>query len=321
MKQKILSYGLIAVLAVILIALCISIFGGGDKQNDPTQSVAGTTESTTITTTASTTLTTTESTTQQSTTETTTSVNGTTQPQQTTTTTTTTTLQNTNNKPQSTKEIIDQYTLLVDKFKKEKPAYKKKEYQALPEEYRNFDKAVNFVLNIAANYMVSEEECEELVRSAGATEIIMDMPIHNSEKGCALTNYDAVSWAKCDDLGDGTYKISFSLKEEVNAEPTPADTLVPVSAHGAVMQPMAFNDIKAEIDNIISGISGISLNQLDLFYRECEFSCIYNPETDEVLSITHHIVIDIAADVKFFSAEIKGTARLLNEMFIYDITW
>ncbi len=315
MKQKILSYGLIAVLAVIFIALCVSIFSSNDTQADPTQSVAGTTESTTVTTTVATT---TATTTQQSTTaQTTTSVNGTTLPQQ----TTTTTLQSVSNKPQSTKEIIDQYTLLVDKFKKEKPAYKKKEYQALPEEYRNFDKAVNFVLNIAANYMVSEEECEELIRPAGATEIIMDMPIHNTEKGCALTNYDAVEWAKCDDLGDGTYKISFSLKEEVNAEPTPADTLIPVSAHGAVMQPMAFNDIKAEIDNIISGVSGISLNQLDLFYRGCEFSCIYNPETDEVLSITHHIVIDISANVKFFSAEIKGTARLLNEMFIYDITW
>ena len=260
---------------------------------------------------------TTTTTTQASTTQGTTVVNGTTLQNQ----TTTTMVADTNKKPQSTKEIIDQYTLLVDKFKKEKPAYKKKEYQALPEEYRNFDKAVNFVLNIAADYMVSEEECEELVRPAGAAEIVTDMPIHNSEKGCVLTNYDAVSWAKCDDLGDGTYKISFSLKEEVNVAPTPADTLVPLSAHGAVMQPMAFNDIKAEIDNITSGVAGISLNQLDLYYRDCEFSCIYNPETDEVLSITHHIVIDIAADVKVFSAEIKGSARLLNEMFIYDITW
>lgn len=316
MKQKLMSYGVIGILTVILVALCVSIFTGGDAQTDPTQNTQGTTESTTVTTTVAST---TATTTQQSTTaETTTLVNGTTLPGQ---TTTTTMPQNTSNKPQSTKEIIDQYTLLVDKFKKEKPAYKKKEYQALPEEYRNFDKAVNFVLNLAANYMVSEEECEELVRPAGASEILTDMPIHNSEKGCALTNYDAVSWAKCDDLGDGTYKISFSLKEEVNAEPTPADTLVPVSAHGAVMQPMAFSDIKAEINNITSGISGISLQQLDLYYRECEFSCIYNPKTDEVLSITHHIVIDIAADVKFFSAEIKGTARLLNEMFIYDITW
>lgn len=226
-----------------------------------------------------------------------------------------------NNKPESVKEIIDQYTLLVDKFKKEKPAYTKKEFQALPEEYRNFGGPINTVLNVASGYMVTEEEAEELVRDKGAEEILNDVPIHNSEKGCALTDYDAVEWAKCEDNGDGTYKISFSLKEEINAEPTPADTLVPESAHGAVMQPMAFKDIKAEVDNVVSKVPGISVNRFDLVYHECVFSCVYNPETDEVLSITHNIVIDITANAEVFSATIDGSARLTNDMFIYDIKW
>lgn len=223
--------------------------------------------------------------------------------------------------PESTKEIIDQYTLLVDKFKQQKPAYKKKEYQALPVEYHNFSSIINKVLDVAAGYMTTEDEAEILIRDAGAEEILMDMPIHGAEKGCTLTNYDAVEWAKCEDLGDGTYKISFSLKEEINAEPTPADTLVAPSAHGAVMQPMKFNDIKAEVDGIISKIPGIALNQLDLFYRDCEFICIYDPATDEVLSITHYIVIDIVVNADVFGKTIDGSARLLNDMFIYDITW
>lgn len=221
----------------------------------------------------------------------------------------------------STQEIIDKYTFLVDKFKKEKPAYKKKEYQALPEEYRNFSSAVNSVLGLAANYMVSEEDCEELLRDKGSEDILNDMPIHGSEKGCALTDYDAVDWAKCEDLGDGTYKISFSLKEEYNAEPTPADTLVPVSAHGAVMQPMAISDIKTELDSVVSKLPGITLNGFDLIYRDCVFSCVYDPSTDQVKSITHNIAIDITADVKAFSANINGSARLTDDMFIYDIQW
>ena len=224
-------------------------------------------------------------------------------------------------KPESVKEIIDQYTLLVDKFKKEKPAYTKKEFQALPEEYRNFGGPINTVLNIASGYMVTEEQAEELIRQPGAAEILNDVPIHNSEKGCVLTDYDAVEWAKCEDNGDGTYKISFSLKEEINAEPTPADTLVPPSAHGAVMQPMAFKDIKTEVDNIVSKVPGISVDRFELIYRECVFSCVYNPATDEVQSITHNIVIDIAAKAKAFTAEIDGTARLTNDMLIYNITW
>ena len=221
-----------------------------------------------------------------------------------------------------TKEIIDKYTLLVNKFKQEKPAYKKKEFQSLPEEFRNLGTAGNVVLDIASGYMVSEEECEELVRPAGsADEIRWDMPIHDTEVGCVLTDYDAVSWAKCEDLGDGTYKISFSLKEEMNAEPTPADTLVPVSKHGAVMQPLSRKSITDEVEKITSKVPGLGINDFSLGYRDCEFSCIYNPDTDEVKSITHHVVIDINADIQLFVANIAGSARLYNEMLIYDITW
>ena len=224
-------------------------------------------------------------------------------------------------KPESVKEIIDQYTLLVDKFKEEKPAYTKKEFQALPEEYRNFSDVINKFLGIASNYMVTEEQAEELIREKGAAEILTDVPIHNSEKGCALTDYDAVEWAKCEDLGDGTYKITFSLKEEINAEPTPADTLVPPSAHGAVMQPVAFKDIKAEVDKVVGAIPGVTLNGFDLIYRDCVFGCVYDPKTDQVKSITHNIVIDITADAELFSAKIDGTARLTNDMLIYNINW
>lgn len=220
-----------------------------------------------------------------------------------------------------TKEIIDKYTLLVNKFKQSKPAYKKKEFQSLPEEFRNLGTAGNVVLDIAAGYMVTEDECEELVRAAGSEDIRWDMPIHDSEVGCLLTDYDAVEWAKCEDLGDGTYKISFSLKEEMNAEPTPADTLVPVSKHGAVMQPLSRKSITDEVEKITSKVPGLGINDFSLGYRECEFSCIYNPDTDEVKSITHHIVIDINADIQLFVANIAGSARLYNEMLIYDITW
>jgi len=220
-----------------------------------------------------------------------------------------------------TKEIIDKYTLLVNKFKKDKPAYKKKEFQALPEEFRNLGTAGNLVLEIAAGYMTTEEECEELVRAAGSEDIKWDMPIHNSEVGCLLTAYDAVLNPKCEDLGDGTYKISFSLKEEMNAEPTPGDTLIPQSIHGTVMQPLSRNDITAEVEKITSKVPGLGINDFSLGYRECEFSCIYNPATDEVKSITHHVVIDINADIQLFIANIAGSARLYNDMLIYDITW
>lgn len=223
--------------------------------------------------------------------------------------------------PTGNKEIIEQYTLLVNKFKQEKPAYKKKEFQSLPEEFRNLGTAGNLILEIASGYITSEEECEELVRAAGGEDIKWDMPIHNSDVGCLLTNYDAVEWAKCEDVGDGTKKISFSLKEEMNCEPTPADTLVPVSNHGAVMQPLSRQSILDEVKKITEKFPIITLNDFSLGYRECVFECVYNPDTNQVKSITHHVVIDINADLKVTLAQIAGSARLYSDMKIYDITW
>lgn len=223
--------------------------------------------------------------------------------------------------PTTTQEIIDKYTFLVNKMKAEQPGYKKKEFQSLPEEHRNLGSLANLILDLASGYMTTEEECEEIVGVAGDGTINNNMPIYGSDKGCVLTNYDAVEWAKCEDMGDGTYKISFSLKEEMNAEPTPADTLIPPSNHGAVMSPLSKKDIQKEVDNITGSVPGLAVNSFDLTYHECEFICIYDPATDQVSSITHHIVIDIAVDVKLFVTGINGTARLLNEMLIYDIEW
>ena len=311
MKQRLLSAAIIIFLAAVVIAQCIGIKNIEAEKQQPDENITQQVDATVPSTTQPVQITTQPQVTQP--TENVTQNNDATVPSD--------SADKDSNKPESTKEIIDQYTLLVDKFKQQKPAYKKKEYQALPVEYHNFSSTINKALDLAAGYMVTEDEAEELIRDAGAEEIINDMPIHGSEKGCALTDYDAVSWAKCEDKGDGTYEISFSLKEEVNPEPTPADTLVPVSAHGAVMQPMAFNDIKAEVDGILTKVPGIALNTLDLYYRDHVYSCVYNPETDEVLSITHHIVIDIVVNADVFSKTIDGSARLLNEMFIYDITW
>lgn len=223
--------------------------------------------------------------------------------------------------PQTNQEIVEKYTELVNKMKAEQPGYKKKEYQALPEEHRNLGSLANTILDLVAGYMTTEEECEEIVRDKNAGTINDEMPIYGSDKGCVLTDYNAVSWAKCEDLGDGTYKLSFSLNAEKNCEPTSPETLTPTSAHGAVMSPLSMSDIQREVDNVTSKVPGLNVNTFELTYNDCEFSCIYDPATDHVLSITHHNVIDISCDVDMFVANINGSARLLDEMFIYDITW
>ena len=65
--------------------------------------------------------------------------------------------------PQTTEEIINKYTDVMNKFKTSGAGYQKKEYQALPEEYRNFSSAVNIVLKFAEGYMTTEDNPNSLL--------------------------------------------------------------------------------------------------------------------------------------------------------------
>ena len=223
--------------------------------------------------------------------------------------------------PVAKNEIIDKYSELVNDFKAQRPAYKTKEFQQMPEEYRDFGAAGNIVLKFASNYMVSEEDCEVFVRDAGAEEILVDLPIRDSEKACVLTDYDAVTWAKCEELSDGTVKLSFSLKEERNVEPTPPDTLIPTSAHGAVMHPVPIADIMNEINEVQSALPGVTLNEFSLIYKDCVFECVYNPETNQLLSLTQNLSIDIVADLVLLGSNINGSAKLIHKLLVYDVIW
>lgn len=142
--------------------------------------------------------------------------------------------------PSTKKEIVQKYTDVMNKFKAEKPGYTKKEYQSLPEEYRNFSSIINRFLGFANSYMISEDDEKAVVtRSAGSEEITKEIPICGSEKACILLDYDpelnSVKSATCEPVGDGTYKLTITLNDELNCEPTPADSLNPLSAHGCIM--------------------------------------------------------------------------------------
>lgn len=223
--------------------------------------------------------------------------------------------------PETTEEIITKYAEVIKKFKQEKPAYTKKEYQALPEENRQFSSGlVNRLLGFADNYMTKEDsDAAVVVREKGYADIINEIPIYGIEDGCLLKDYSAVKNATCVDNGDGTYKISFSLEDETNPAPPISGSTEPQSNHGAVLMPGNRDEIMVEV-NKIENMTGATCNNFDMTYRDCTFECVYNPTNDQVVSITHHANIDIDADIHFIT-DITGTARLTNDMLVYDIVW
>ena len=235
-------------------------------------------------------------------------------------------------KPQTNEEIVKKYCDVLNKMKQDQPGYTKKEYQALPEEYRKFPSAVNALLKFGEAYMVKEDSPKAIVSATkgevytaddgtSMPKINHELPICNTDKGCVLSDYSCVKSAECIDNADGTRTVRFSLNDEINPEPTPADTCVPVSYHGAVMMPASMKDINTEVDKVVSKVPGITINNFELTYRDCNFEVTFDPTNDHVVSIIHHINVDIAANAKIAFSTIDGTARLTNDMSVYDIQY
>ena len=234
--------------------------------------------------------------------------------------------------PKTNEEIVKKYTDLVNKMKQDQPGYTKKEYQALPEEYRNFSSVVNSVLKFGEAYMTTEDDPNSLVTATkgevytaedGTTmpRINHELPICNTDKGSVLTDYSCIKEASCTDNADGTRTLRFVLNDEKNPEPTPADTCVPQSFHGAVMMPASMKDINTEVDKVVSKLPGVTVNNFELTYTDSSFQVTYDPTNDHVTSIVHHINVDIAANAKVALSTIDGTARLTNDMNVYDINY
>ncbi len=234
--------------------------------------------------------------------------------------------------PKTNEEIVKKYTELLNKMKQDQPGYTKKEYQALPQEYRNFSSAINSLLKFGEAYMTTEDNPDSLVTATkgeiytaedGTTmpRINHELPICNTDKGSVLTDYSCVKEASCTDNADGTRTLRFVLNDEKNPEPTPPDTCVPQSYHGAVMMPASMKDINTEVDKVVSKIPGVTVNNFELTYTDSSFQVTYDPTNDHVTSIVHHINVDIAANAKVAISTIDGTARLTNDMNVYDINY
>lgn len=234
--------------------------------------------------------------------------------------------------PKTNEEIVKKYTELLNKMKQDQPGYTKKEFQALPEEYRNFSSAVNSLLKFGEAYMTKEDSPKAIVTATkgevytaedgtSMPRINHELPICNTDKGSVLTDYSCVKTASCTDNADGTRTLEFELNDEKNPEPTPADTCVPQSFHGAVMMPASMKDINTEVDKVVSKIPGVTVNNFELTYTGSTFKVTYDPKTDHVTRIVHHINVDIAANAKVAFSTIDGTARLTNDMDVYDINY
>ncbi len=228
------------------------------------------------------------------------------------------------------KEVLEIYTTLMNKAKKDKPGYKKVEYQELPGDAANrqISKGANFVdtlLNLVTNtldLLTTKEEAEaspEIVEKGG------DMrwfPVYKCEKGCYLTDVSAIESTKYEDLGNGKARITIELKDEANPEPMAEGASSSPSNTGAMFSPLS----KADIDNTINGgvvqavIKEVTYN---LTYHDCKAVVEYDTKTNEIIKLEQYMNVAIQGGGKIFGvSEIKiDKQELFNTMVITDFKY
>lgn len=215
--------------------------------------------------------------------------------------------------------ILTLYTKLVDEMKAGKPAFRKIEWQELPEEHRNLGSVANAVMGIANGMLTTKEkaEAEATVHSQGE-DGNGSLPIKDNEKGCLLTDASKIKTATCKDNGDGTATIVITLVDEDNPKPAEGGATSTPYHTSAMFFPMD----QAGIDNIVDKFKAVvTMNSLTLTYTECTVTCVFDTASQKVKTLTYVEPVDIKVDGKAVFIPINGSARLVDTMQITEIAY
>lgn len=219
--------------------------------------------------------------------------------------------------PSTNEEILAKYAEVINQAKMtDKPTFYKVEYQELPEDKRNFGGAADKVLGIAQGFMTDKATAEANAKQTEKGDV-GGIPVYHNEKSCLLTDASCIKSASCVDNGDGTATIKITLNSEKNPEPAAENATTAPSFHGAMFPPMA----KADIDETLAGIPGLSVEYFDLNYTDCTATLTYNTSDNHVTYFDQIMNVEVAAKGKLVILGIEGTAVLVNTMILNNFQY
>ncbi|MBR3621488.1 MAG: hypothetical protein IKN56_08245 [Clostridia bacterium] len=216
--------------------------------------------------------------------------------------------------PETKAEILAAYAEVMNQAKKDAPAFKKVEYQILPEEGRVVTEGktlVNAGLNVASNFMTTKEDAEKKPEYYEKGNDMAAFPIRNTPKGCMLEDPDFLKTAKFEVLPDGNYKITLVTGTEVNPEPAAHGATTAPSKTGGIITPLS----KKEIDeNLEGGIVSAVFKDItySLTFHDCESVLVYNPENNHVVSLDQTTRVSISGSGRALGA----TISIANQDFV-----
>ena len=228
--------------------------------------------------------------------------------------------------PETKEEILAAYTEIMNKAKKDAPAFKEIMYQSLPDDANSRvitsgKTFVNAALNLAGNFMTDEESARKKPDTFEKGGDMHLWPVKYNKEGCLLTDADALKDAKYEELPDGNVRITIVLNSEKNPEPTPEWSSKPQSKTGSVFAPLS----KKEIDkNLNGGVVSAVFSDVNysLTYHDCSSAVTYNPETMQVISIDQVCYVTISGSGKTLGTTLAVEKQeLVNYLKIYDVKY
>jgi hypothetical protein len=212
----------------------------------------------------------------------------------------------------------------MNKAKADKPAFKKYEFQELPDgaQYRNItggSAVMNPLLNLAGNYMTTEAKAKANPGVYNKGGDMKAFPVKNSSKGCLLTDVSAIKTASCVKLADGNYKLMITLKDENNPEHYISGNTAP-SKTGSIFVPLSKSDVDPELSSgIVKAV--VSNPVYSMRYYNCTVTLIYNPVTQRVVSVDQILynALTLSGKVVFWKA--SGTQTLIMHYNIFDVAY
>ena len=224
--------------------------------------------------------------------------------------------------PQGNEAILAKYSELMNDAKAQSVGFKKIEWQAIPEEKAQFEgKAFGKILPIASNFFKTEEDAKANPEFKGKDDGARWLPIYHNQKGCMLTDVNAIESATCTELPDGNVKIVIELKDEDNSEP-PVEAPTCDSYVGSMFTPIQFAEVRntLETDPAVKFI--VKNVDFDLQYYDCVAELTYNPTTNKIVQLDQFMHINIKINEgSILGMSAKGNAVLDNYMYISDFVY
>jgi len=225
--------------------------------------------------------------------------------------------------PTSTAEILALYNKLMNEAKAQRPGFKKYEFQEIPggpedRVVRQGSALVSPVLKAVSAYTKTESEAKKspLIFDKGSD--MNEFPLFNNPNGSLLTNLNAIKYASCAALANGNNLITIILHEELSPRATPPDSNTPLSNTGAIFNPPPESEIQKYLEQYSSVVKPEKYT--DLFHN-CTAELEYNPQTNQIVSLTQRTVTKVDGVGKVMGAAIDFTQNLYYTLRIYDLVY